>query len=227
MDRADELLAEMRKEYDASLRQKHVSERAVLLTHEVLEKLRSVLDRLARRYWELHVKPHLSADEQARATIYFPIVPDEQGFASSMGRWRWKSVAAAHQPFTDYLRSHQPYILTGAQWLPTLNDIVQRGKHIDLVPQKRVEDKRTVVSSQHGSVSWGSGVRFGGGVRVQGAPINPATQRIVPTPGVTERIEVWVSFIIDGFGVNALSFTEQAAASVRKIAVEMSAKFAI
>lgn len=48
LDRADELLKELLAEYNKSLHNKDVSARATQLTHEVCERLRSVLDRLAR-----------------------------------------------------------------------------------------------------------------------------------------------------------------------------------
>ena len=37
------------------------------LTHEVRERLRSVLDRVTRRYWEQHVAPSLSEDDRQAA----------------------------------------------------------------------------------------------------------------------------------------------------------------
>ena len=68
---------------------------------------------------------------------------------------------------------------------------------------------------------------FGGGVSVMGAPINPATQRIVPTPGVTEKIETWVSFVIEGYHVNAAGFCKEACQKTRKIAEEMTGVFGL
>ena len=60
LDRADELFRELMAEYDRSLSSKRVSNRAVQLTHEVCERLRGVLDRVAHRYWDLHISPNLS-----------------------------------------------------------------------------------------------------------------------------------------------------------------------
>lgn len=66
-------------------------------------------------------------------------------------------------------------------------------------------------------------MRFGGGVSVMGAPVDPATQRIVPTPGVTEREEVWVAFLLEGFDINALGFCQEAHEKTRALLEEMSA----
>jgi hypothetical protein len=60
-----------------------------------------------------------------------------------------------------------------------------------------------------------------------GAPVNPQTQRIVPTPGVTERVDTWVSFEIQGHGVNAAGFCNEACREVRRITNEISDKFGL
>lgn len=231
LDRADEIFGDLRREYDASLRSKSVSLRAVHYTHEVAERLRSVLDRLARAYWETHVKSSLSDDDCNRAHVYFPIVSDEHAFSSTMGRWRWKAVAVQHAGLEAYFRSLQPYTSHANRWLDTVNTLAFQSKHIDLVPQKRSESRRINVSNGGASVSWDpSAVTFGGGfgsVFVAGAPIDPRTQRIVPTAGVSETVEVWVNFTIDGHGVNALGFCQDACKSVRAIANHFAAAYAI
>jgi hypothetical protein len=109
-----------------------------------------------------------------------------------------------------------------------VDDLAVAGKHIDLVPQTKVEERRVTVSREGGgSVSWGQGVTFGPVVRVQGAPVDPRTQRIVPTPGVTEKVESWVSFIIKDHNVNAAGLCKEACAGARRIATEMSDKFGL
>ncbi len=230
LDRADELLKELLAEYDRSLRSKEVSTRAVQLTHEVCERLRSVLDRLVRRYWDLRVAPALSADDKKAATVYFPIASDQNGFDSILGRWRWKGVRAQHQPVYDYLLARQPFANANNAWLTVLNDLAVQGKHIDLVPQVRQESKRITVAQTQGggTVSWDpSSVKFGSGVFIHGVPVDPATQRVVPHPSVEERIETWVSFNIQGHGVNAAGFCQEACHSTRSITNDMSNKFGL
>lgn len=34
------------------------------------------------------------------------------------------------------------------------------------------------------------------------APLGPKTQRIIPTPSVTEQVEVWASSIFEDYGVD-------------------------
>lgn len=54
-----------------------------------------------------------------------------------------------------------------------------------------------------------------------GAPVDPRTQRIVPTPGVTEQVEIWVSFVLEGYGVNALGFCREACQKTRVLIEEI------
>lgn len=227
LNRADALLADLRAEYENSLQNQNVSDLALQLTHEVCERLRSVLDRTARRYWDKHVSPQIPDADRNAATIYFPIAPNQQGFDSIMGRWRWRAVRGQHQPVYDYLLGLQPFSNADNDWLRILNELAQQGKHIELVPQKRVAQQRITVENKSGArVSWNpANVRFGRGVKIGGAPVNPVTQRIDPTPGVTERVETWVSFTIAEYGVNALGFCQDACRNVRRIAQEMSDAF--
>jgi hypothetical protein len=228
LDRADELIADLKKEFESCLSAKEVSQRAVQITHDVMEKLRGVLDRAARRYWENHVRAALTQEDQDRATIYFPISDDQNAFDSVMGRWRWRTVATQHDPVRTFLLGCQPFSSADNKWLKIVNDLAVAGKHIDLLPQKKHETKRiNVTSASGGSVSWDpSGVRFGGsGVRIAGAPIDPATQRIVPTPGVTETIETWVSFMIADHNVSAFPFCTTAVENTRKLLTEMDEQF--
>lgn len=228
LDRADELLADLVAQYNASLQAKEVSARAIHLTHEVCERLRSVLDRTMRRYWEKHISPSLSAEDRKAATVYFPVSIDQNGFDSTLGRWRWKAVRIAHQDVYEYLLSQQPFTSSTNCWLTILNDLAVQGKHIDLVPQKRNETVQiTVTGAGGGSVSWGPGVSFGSGVYVVGAPVDPQTQRIVPTPGVSEKMETWVSFMIQGHDVDAGEFCRNACRDTRLMVTHLSDKFGL
>jgi hypothetical protein len=228
LDRADELRKELITEYERSLHNKEVSARATQLTHEVLERLRSVLDRLARLYWDKKIAHELSEDDRNAAAIYFPIATDQNSLDSILGRWRWKTVREKHQAIYDFLLALHPFVNRSNDWLRILNDLTVQGKHIDLVAQKRTEQRQiTVTGAAGGVVSWGPGVTFGSGVSVMGAPIDPRTQRIVPTPGVTEKIETWVNFEIQDYGVNAAEFCTDACREVRRVATEMSQKFSL
>jgi hypothetical protein len=228
LDRADEILVELLAEYERSLRAKEVSPKVAQLTHDVCEKLRSALDRIARRYWETHVAQSLGDEDRAKADIYFPVAANQGGLDSTLGRWRWKSVKENHQPVYDYLLAQQPFTSDKNKWMAIIADLAVQGKHVDLVPQKRFEDQRvTIASAGGGSVSWVGNIRFGKNVSVMGAPIDPQTQRIVPTPGVTEKIESWVGILIEGYTVSADGLCKLACRETRRIVQEMTDKFAL
>ncbi len=230
LDRADELLKELLAEYETCLRSKSVTDRAVQLTHDVCERLRSVLDRTARRYWEIHISPVITEEDRKAASIYFPIAKNIASMDSILGRWRWKAVRHQHQPAYDYLLAQQPFSNTNNRWLAVIDELAVAGKHIDLVPQTRTEEKRITVSRGGGSVTYNpAAVKFGsaGTVRLAGALVDPRTQRIIPTDGVTERVELWVSFVISSHNINAAGLCKEACAGTRRIATEMSDQFAL
>ena len=223
LDRANELLGELEDEYKKCLRLQNVSERARNLTHEVLEKLRSALDHVMRRAWEKHISFHLSEQKRERARVYFPIASNLSSFRSTLGRGGMTDLDKAHKNLYDFLLKKQPFSSSENRWLDLLARIVAEGKHIQLTPQKRTETRRIKVSGGGGSVSWDpSSVRFGGGVSVMGAPVDPRTQRIVPTPGITEQVEIWVSFVLEGYGVNGLGFCKEVCQKTHALIEDMT-----
>src|SRR5450759_1076601 len=139
---ADERLKNLTDEYNRSLHEKQVSLRAIHLTHEVCGLLRGILDRVAHRYWDYHVAPQLTPEDRKDAMVYFPISGHLEAFDSTIGRWKWKSVRAQHQRVYDYLLNQQPFRNPAQKWLPIVNELALGIKHNDLVPQKRLEDKR-------------------------------------------------------------------------------------
>lgn len=231
LDGADENLTKLIAEYEASLANKTVSAKAKDLTHQICMSLRNCLDRIAFRYWSLKIAPNLGEGERsnAKSSVYFPAGATQQSMDATLGKWGWKHVKADHQQVYDYLLAQQPLSSRANAWLTVLFDLAVQGKHVDLVPQTRVESApRITVSRGGGSVSWGPDVTFhGSGISVMGAPIDPNTQRIVPTPGVTEKIEVWVSFLIQGHNVDGASFCKEACRETRRIIQEMTDKFGL
>ena len=172
-----------------------MSERAENITHEILEKLRNTLDHTMRRAWVKYIAPNLPEEDKKRAIVYFPIVSDLSSFRSTLGRGRgcMANLDEVHKNLYDFLLKKQPFSSEENRWLKLLSEIAVEGKHVQLTPQKRRETRRIKVSGGGGSVSWdSSSVKFGVGVSVLGAPISSSTQRIIPTPGVTEQ--AWDNF---------------------------------
>lgn len=223
LDRADELLKDLEGEYKKSLQAKNVTGRAKNLTHEVLEKLRNALDHTMRMAWGKYIAPNLSEQDRERVLVYFPIGDDLHSYRSRLGRANKGSADKVHKELYNFLLNKQPFSSDQNQWLGLLAKIVPLGKHVKLIPQKRTEEiGRISVSRSSGKVSWSpSNVRFGKGVGIMGALIDPTTQRIIPTPGVNEQVEILVSFVFNNYGIDALRFCKEACEKTRALITEM------
>ncbi|MFQ5875492.1 MAG: hypothetical protein ACE5JL_17080 [Dehalococcoidia bacterium] len=223
LDRADELLSDLEDEYNNCLQAQNVTERARNLTDEVLQKLRNALDQTMSRAWGKYIGPKLSEEDRTGARVYFPIAGDPHSFRSIPARGYMADLDRVHKRLYDFLLKQQPFSSEENRWLDLLAKIAAKGKHVRLTPQKRTETRRIKVSRpEGGSASWTpSSVNFGGRVTVMGAPVDPRTQRIVSTPGVTEQVQIWVSFIFEGYGVNALGFCREAYQKTRALIEEM------
>jgi hypothetical protein len=222
LDRAGELLKELEDEYSKCLKTQSVTKRAMNLTHEVLEKLRNALDHTMRQAWGKYVAPNLSEEDKDRVRVYFPIVSDLDAFKSSLGRGGMANLEISHKDLYEFLMKQQPFSSKQNQWLEQLAKIAAEGKHVRLIPQKRRETRMSKVSTKHGSISWDqSAVKFSRGIHIMGAPIDPTTQRIIPTPGVTQQVEIWVSFILPDYGLNALGFCRETYKKTRNLTTEM------
>lgn len=223
LGRANELLRDLQHEYQNCLQAQNVSERARNLTDEVVQKLRNALDHTMTRAWTKYIAPNLSEQDRKHARVYFPIASDLHSFRSTLGRAGMADFDKVDKNLYDFLLKQQPFSSEENQWLDLLRKIAAEGKHVRLIPQKRTTTRRIKVSRPGGgSVSWDpSSVKFGSGVSVMGAPVDPRTQRIAPTPGVTEQVEIWVSFMFDGYGANALGFCKEACQKTRALIEEM------
>lgn len=215
MLRADKLLSDLQLEYDKCLSQKEVPTDALNLTHEVIEKCANALDQLMHHCWEVRIAPKLTNIPKRGG--YFPAARDEQSFKSTLGQWNAADLDTIDPAFAKVLRQYQPLKNEVNNWLVELRTLSSK-KHTGLVPQKKFEERRvSVTSSGCGSVSWGSGVRFGSGVSVLGAPIDPRTQLPIPTAGVQTTVEIWVNFVIEGTNLNAVAFCNQAVKGTKEI----------
>jgi hypothetical protein len=225
LDRADELLGDLEDEYNDCLKTQKVSERAKNLAPEIVVKLRSALDHTMIRAWDKYVSPNLSEQDRSRTRkhVYFPITSDSDSFRSRLGEGRMSDLDKVHKKLYDFLLMKQPFSAKENRWLDLLTKIAAEGKHIRLTPQKLTEKmKRITVSSPSGAVSWdASSVRFGAGVAIMGAPVDPVTQRVVPTRGVVERVDILVAFVFDTYGVDVLAFCKEACQKTRALIEEM------
>lgn len=175
--------------YNSSLHEKEVSSDLKIKIKNYLENVRSILDYCA----------HDIADiiGVTNNIIYFPIVEKSSNinkFQGSVGR-NLPKLYLVNKDLFDYIESIQPYN-QNYEWLADFVTVTNDTKHSQLTPQTKTETQRVI--SQHvggGSVSWDpSSVRFGTGVFINGAPVNPYNQLPVSTPETTVTKEVWIDF---------------------------------
>lgn len=218
--RATRVTAELETEYARCLEAKNVSHEARILTHEVFEKCSNTLDQSMHLAWSTRVLPKLKTPPKRGG--YFPVASDEGAFASALGQWNAANLATIDPDFEKELRRWQPMTSTKNAWLLDMKHLANR-KHTGLVPQKRMEEKRVSVSGKGGTVSWGRGVTFGKGVSIFGVPVDPKTQLPKDAPGITTKVEIWVSFLLEGTSLNPLSFCRQAVSGVETIVDSLAA----
>lgn len=202
------VFADLKRAYDASLHEKHVREDFKVDIKNIFENLRSCLDYLAHDIFETHCPSAKSPDR-----LYFPIRPTATEFNQAVSR-DYPGLQTTSPVVFGILESIQPY---RDPWLGHFNRLNNDNKHQDLVEQTRAESRQVTVSRGGGSVSWGPGVTFGGGVSVMGVPIDPRTQRPVPNSVVQTQVITWVDFRFKDNEMSVLPFIETSLKSVEKI----------
>ncbi len=188
--------------YNASLSKKTIDPKLSLKIKSYLENARSILDYSARE-----IADRIGVSKEHK--VYFPLVEKEKNidsFRGAVGR-NLPDLENKNKAAFDFIEKLQPYH-SGNEWIGQLVELVNVHKHEALLPQKRNESER--ITSNHnagGSVSWDpSAVKFGSGVYINGAPVNPFTQMPVPTPSTTVTREIWVDFVFDdGNNVSVIS----------------------
>ncbi|WP_203290934.1 hypothetical protein [Maricaulis parjimensis] len=226
VDRAEELLSELRVEFDSCLARRDVSDRALILTHEIFERCSNAMDQVMFLAWSQRVKPMLTDIEIEKAKVYFPVAKDEHSLASTLGRAKCGDLGVRDPEFYALLLEYQPY-LNPKKVFQTLRDLAN-AKHRGLIPQTRTETREVRVSAPSGgSVSWGPGVTFGAGVSIMGVPIDPSTQLPVPNDVVRTEVVTWVSFLLEGTDLNALAVCERAVSETKALVADFRDRLAL
>ena len=226
LDRAKELLSELESSCKKDLESLTVSDKTRNFTQEILVKMRSLFDQAIHSFFCERVAPGLSEKEKERARVYFPIADSIDSMKSTLGRGTMACLERTFPAVFNFLEQLQPYN-SGYDWMKSFSRFAGE-KHIRLTPQKRivVQERTTVTRRDVGQVSWDTkGVRFENGVNILGAPINPATQDIVPTPGVESKREAWISFTLGESGVDSLGLCKTVVNQGEKIIEELFTLF--
>lgn len=213
LKRVKELLPKIETEYELSLNKKEIEEDLKLDIQNYCGHLRSILDYLAKEIVDTHC-PKVDP----KKSLYFPITGDANSFNKMMTD-KYPDLMTNSKDLYDFLESIQPYKSDKNIWLSQFNKVNNENKHNNLIEQKRTESRTVKVTSNKGggSVSWGPGVRFSGGVSVMGVPIDPSTQMPVPNNTTTTQVTIWVDFKFDGINVSALGLLRQALSGIEDI----------
>ena len=191
--------------YEASLAQQNVNDDLKVAIKNIFENLRSCLDYMAHDAFDA-----LCAGATKPTKLYFPIRATPSEFQQAIAR-DFPGLPLASKAVYDLFEARQPYI---DPWLGQFNKLNNHNKHQDLVEQTRTESRQVKVSRGSGSVSWGPGVTFGGGVSVMGVPIDPRTQLPVPNTVAKTEIVTWVDFRFKEIDQSVLPFINMSVASI-------------
>jgi hypothetical protein len=199
----------LKNDYQESLHRKVVSEELKIDIKNIFENLRSCLDYVAHEVFEACI----SVTQPDK--LYFPIRQSRNEFDNAIKK-DFPGLQTAKPSVYNILELVQPY---HDKWLGQFNQLNNNNKHQDLEEQTRTESKRVTVSSPSGggSVSWGPGVTFGGGVSVMGVPIDPRTQMPVPNNQVKTEVMTWIDFRFKANNESVLSFIEKSITSVENV----------
>lgn len=203
LERTRELHRQLYDSCRADLGTSCVSSKTKNITQEIMVKLRSVLDQV---WYQIVTKRYPNNDKQIK--IYFPIVKSGEALSSMLARVQIPKLKEEFPDIYNFIISVQPYYAPNNKVLRELVDLSNE-RHFRLTPHNRKETERVEVSSTvgGGSVSWiPSQVKINGYVRINGVPINPATQLPEASPYIKTEVVRYVTFVFDGTETEILSF---------------------
>lgn len=181
-----EQLETIRTQYERALAEREMSDDLLHDIARFIEDCQRVLDWTAT---DIDRKYGQASDRSP----YYPLHDAPARFAAAMAR----DFPTVPQPVYDAMERHQPY-QPGKDSLGYLHDLARVNKHQDFTPQTRTQTRRIRASGGGAAVEWNpNSVTFGRGVSIGGVPVDPSTQRPVPsaTQEVTEIIYVGWNFV--------------------------------
>ena len=208
LKRSNIIFIDLKRAYEESLHDKNIREDLKVDIKNIFENLRSCLDYFAQDIFET-----CCASSRKPDRLYFPIRSSLTEFNQIISR-DYPGLQTTNKAVYDILESIQPY---RDPWLNYFNSLNNENKHQDLVEQTRTESPHVTVSRGQGSVSWGPGVTFSGGVSVMGVPIDPKTQLPISNNLVKTEIIIWVDFRFKDIGLSVLPFIEKSLSKVEHV----------
>jgi hypothetical protein len=208
LKKAKQDLASLKTAYETSLHEKHVRDDLKVTIKNIFENLRSCLDYLAQDIFESYCR---SSKKPSR--LYFPIRETATEFSAAIVK-DYPGLSTSAKNVVDTLEAVQPY---RDPWLGQFNKLNNHNKHQELVEQTRTETRTVKVSGRQGSVTWGPGVKFGGGVKVIGVPIDPRTQMPVPNTVTKTEVITWIDFRFKDVNESVLAFVNKSVQNIEGV----------
>ena len=218
LDRADELVEDFRNELERCIENMSITERAKNLFHEVLIKLRSALDIAMSKAWAKHISPILQTNKVPK--IHFPICDKLQNFSDSMKRMKMQNLETQNRELYNLILRGQPFS-TGKKHLSDFRDLANLGKHTRLVLQELESKEPIRVTAPQGTMIYSKATQFPSG-RIAGTPVDPDSQRIIPTSDVKDEEIIWVQCSVEGYGHDSLVFCLELCQGTRRFLQEMA-----
>jgi hypothetical protein len=184
----------VRELYDQTLREKEVPAALQTRIKNVVENQRSALEYLAHGIYERH-------GDGKGSNSYYPVANVATEFGG-LFEHHLPGVAGNAPKVRDAIKARQPYE-PGYEWLRHLVLLTNENKHRRLTPQARTETHRVRAETPGGgAVEWTpntgqGGVTFGSGVSIGGVPVDPRTQRPVPSPTQTVTETIYVDWLFE------------------------------
>ena len=197
-DRSKELYAELMEEYKKCIETNEISNKARIITHEVIEKCRHALDHSIRVYWNKNYS-HLYSHKN----IYFPITQKVEHFKVLLGRQKMWNLVNEDSIMYDFLLNCQVFSDKRYQWLYYLTKLAGQGKHEEFSEQTRKDFDIHTVESYGGIVSWAEDlIRFNPTeskdikISILGRNYKDFIERSNYDPNITHKIKRSISFRI-------------------------------
>lgn len=224
-------LTKLVQSYDSSLQQRTIERGLLVDIKNLMENLRSALDYSAHGLFSKY-----GSSTKPDPKIYFPYAALTQTQAAFQASKRIEAcipgLTASRPDIVVRLESYQHYASPTNKWLPLFMELNNENKHEKLTPQTAREARALRVESKGAVLDLGPGAsaNIGQGASIQvGDAVIPGSQNISGDSTARihgtgrQAITVWVSFIFDSNGEEALPFLRNAVGKVEEIVRELSA----
>ena len=224
LSNVEKKLMELKKSYEQSLEDKHISDDLEILVKNIMENLSSILDYIAHDIYETIITPNRKKGKDQR--IYFPRGKNKKNF-DSMKQNFLPNLEILSPDIYSLIESLSPHAC-GDRWLCDFYQILIENKHEDLSPQTSTSRKTysvgpegnpSVIEAPAGEIKAPPGE-----ITINGIPISFDVMGIPKeTPGLQIEVITWVSFVFKDTSIEVYPFLMKAFHQIREISKKIYA----